>query len=326
MKKVFLCLGLASALFGADSNVKFEITPTFSYSVFEGNLDLSGRGAPGIRLGYHFDDFFLDQAELGLEHYSGLKYSNTGENSNLTKFYLSGIKGVDLGESFYVYGLVGAGYENFSDPKLDTSKDDKDSGFGHYGLGLKYRLTDSLALRFETRDQITFNDAHHQWISSVGISFGFGTKKEESTVQRVEARPSSAPRAAICPTPPRNGALLDENGCEMTIRLEGHFGFDKTDINPAFEGRIREIARILEENERYNAILEGHTDNIGSRAYNQRLSERRAESVARELQKFGVEKNRIQTKGYGADRPRSSNDTKEGRADNRRVEAKFFLK
>lgn len=324
MKKVFLCLGLASALFGADSGVKFEITPTFSYSVFEGNLDLSGRGAPGIRLGYHFDDFFLDQAELGLEHYSGLKYSNTGENSDLTKFYLSGIKGVDLGESFYVYGLVGAGYENFSHSKLDSSKDDKDSGFGHYGIGLKYRLSDSLALRFETRDQITFNDAHHQWISSVGISFGFGVKKEEPVVQRVA--PEVPVSRATCSTPPRKGALLDENGCERTIHLEGHFGFDKTDINPAFEGRIREISRILEENERYNVILEGHTDNIGSRAYNQKLSERRAQSVAKELEKFGVEKNRIQTKGYGADRPRSSNDTEQGRADNRRVEARFFLR
>ena len=81
----------------------------------------------------------------------------------------------------------------------------------------------------------------------------------------------------------------------------------------------------MDENERYNTILEGHTDNTGSRAYNQKLSERRAQSVAEQLEKFGVKKARIQTKGYGPDRPRSSNATKEGRADNRRVEAKFFL-
>ncbi|HED1011850.1 TPA: OmpA family protein, partial [Campylobacter coli] len=53
--------------------------------------------------------------------------------------------------------------------------------------------------------------------------------------------------------------------------------------------------------------------------------ERRANSVAKELEKFGVDKSRIQTVGYGQDKPRSSNDTKEGRADNRRVEAKFIL-
>lgn len=43
MKKIFLCLGLASVLFGADNNVKFEITPTLNYNYFEGNLDMDNR-------------------------------------------------------------------------------------------------------------------------------------------------------------------------------------------------------------------------------------------------------------------------------------------
>ncbi|MCE3576599.1 outer membrane protein A, partial [Campylobacter jejuni] len=73
MKKILLCLGLASVLFGADNNVKFEITPTLNYNYFEGNLDMDNRYAPGIRLGYHFDDFWLDQLEFGLEHYSDVK-------------------------------------------------------------------------------------------------------------------------------------------------------------------------------------------------------------------------------------------------------------
>lgn len=322
MKKVLLCLGLASVLFGADDNIKFEITPTFNYNVFEGNLDLDNRAAPGIRLGYHFDDFFLDQAEFGLEYYSGIKYnkvnaSANGNDTDLTKIYLNAIKGVDLGERFYLYGLVGAGYDNYSNAALDTSKDNKDTGFGHYGAGLKFRITDSVALRLETRDQIAFNDAHHQWISTLGISYGFGGTKEQVS--------APAAKKPVCPVTPREGALLDENGCEKTISLEGHFGFDKTNINPVFEEKIKEIAKVLDENERYNTLLEGHTDNVGARAYNQKLSERRAESVAKELEKYGVEKNRIQTKGYGPDKPRSSNDTKEGRADNRRVEAKFFL-
>ena len=314
MKKVLLCLGLASVLFGADDNIKFEITPTFNYGIFEGNLDLDNRAAPGVRLGYHFDDFFLDQAELGLEYYSGVKYKNVSQNTNLTKVYLNAIKGMDLGQSFYLYGLVGAGYEDFSKPKLDTSIDNKDGGFGHYGVGLKYRITDSVALRLETRDQIAFNDAHHQWVSTLGISFGFGGKKV------------TPPAKPVCPTtPPREGALLDENGCEKTISLEGYFGFDKTNISPVFGEKIKEIAKILDSHERYNTLLEGHTDNVGARAYNQKLSERRAESVAKELEKYGVEKNRIQTKGYGQDNPKYNNNTQQGRAGNRRVEAKFFL-
>ncbi|EPU1614404.1 fibronectin-binding outer membrane protein CadF [Campylobacter coli] len=326
MKKLLLCLGLASVLLGADNNVKFEITPTLNYNYFEGNLDMDNRYAPGVRLGYHFDDFWLDQLELGLEHYSDVKYTNSTLTTDITRTYLSAIKGIDLGEKFYFYGLAGGGYEDFSKGAFDN----KSGGFGHYGAGLKFHLSDSLALRLETRDQISFHNANHSWVSTLGISFGFGAKREKvvaEQVKEVAIEPRvAAPAQSQCPAEPREGAMLDENGCEKTISFEGHFGFDKVDINPAFEEKIKEIAQILDENARYDTILEGHTDNIGSRSYNQKLSERRAESVAKELEKFGVEKSRIQTVGYGQDKPRSSNDTKEGRADNRRVDAKFILR
>ncbi|CDG56899.1 Outer membrane fibronectin-binding protein [Campylobacter coli 76339] len=326
MKKLLLCLGLASVLLGADNNVKFEITPTLNYNYFEGNLDMDNRYAPGVRLGYHFDDFWLDQLELGLEHYSDVKYTNSTLTTDITRTYLSAIKGIDLGEKFYFYGLAGGGYEDFSKGAFDN----KSGGFGHYGAGLKFRLSDSLALRLETRDQISFHNANHSWVSTLGISFGFGAKREKVVAEQVK-EVAIEPRVAAstqsqCPAEPREGAMLDENGCEKTISFEGHFGFDKVDINPSFEEKIKEIAQILDENARYDTILEGHTDNIGSRAYNQKLSERRAESVAKELEKFGVDKDRIQTVGYGQDKPRSSNDTKKGRADNRRVDAKFILR
>ncbi|EAJ2879170.1 fibronectin-binding outer membrane protein CadF [Campylobacter coli] len=326
MKKLLLYLGLASILLGADNNVKFEITPTLNYNYFEGNLDIDNRYAPGVRLGYHFDDFWLDQLELGLEHYSDVKYTNSTLATDITRTYLSAIKGIDLGEKFYFYGLAGGGYEDFSKGAFDN----KSGGFGHYGAGLKFRLSDSLALRLETRDQISFHNANHNWVSTLGISFGFGVKREKvvaEQVKEVAIEPRvAAPAQSQCPAEPREGAMLDENGCEKTISFEEHFGFDKVDINPAFEEKIKEIAQILDKNARYDTILEGHTDNIGSRAYNQKLSERRAESVAKELEKFGVDKDRIQTVGYGQDKPRSSNDTKEGRADNRRVDAKFILR
>ncbi|EAI1056103.1 fibronectin-binding outer membrane protein CadF [Campylobacter coli] len=326
MKKLLLCLGLASVLLGADNNVKFEITPTLNYNYFEGNLDMDNRYAPGVRLGYHFDDFWFDQLELGLEHYSDVKYTNSTLTTDITRTYLSAIKGIDLGEKFYFYGLAGGGYEDFSKGAFDN----KSGGFGHYGAGLKFRLSDSLALRLETRDQISFHNANHSWVSTLGISFGFGAKREKvvaEQVKEVAIEPRvAAPAQSQCPVEPREGAMLDENGCEKTISFEGHFGFDKVDINPVFEEKIKEIAQILDENARYDTILEGHADNIGSRAYNQKLSERRAESVAKELEKFGVDKDRIQTVGYGQDKPRSSNDTKEGRADNRRVDAKFILR
>ena len=320
MKKLLLSLGLASALFAADDSVKFEFTPMVNHSYFEGNLDMINRYSPGFRLGYHFDDFWLDQLEFGLEYYSGIKYKNSNKETDLTKTYLNAIKGIDLSEKFYFYGLAGGGYENFSDGDFDN----KSGGFGHYGAGVKFRLSDSLALRLETRDEISFHKAHHSLITSLGISFGFGAKKEKAP--EISHEHNHTTSVNNCPTEPREGALLDENGCEKTISLEGHFGFDKATINPTFQEKIEEIAKILDENQRYDTILEGHTDNIGSKAYNQKLSERRAKSVALELEKNGIQKERIKTIGYGDSKPRSSNSTKDGRADNRRVEAKFILK
>jgi len=66
--------------------------------------------------------------------------------------------------------------------------------------------------------------------------------------------------------------------------------------------------------------VQGHTDSIGSAAYNQRLSERRADSVAGYLQDLGVRSSRIQTIGYGKSQPRATNSTAAGRQLNRRVE------
>lgn len=318
MKRLLLGLGLASALFGADQNIKFEITPTFNYNYFEGNLDMKNHYAPGIRFGYHFDDFWLDQVELGFEYYSNVKYTNTHETTDISRTYLNAIKGFDLNKRFYFYGLAGGGYENFS----NAAYDNKSGGFGQYGVGIKFNLSDSLTLRLETRDQIDFNDANHNWVTTLGLSFGFGGEKKQNLKNEFK-QPLARQIEKKSQT---KTFVLDKSEKEKVISLEGYFGFDKTTINPAFSQKIKKIAKVLDENKNYNTILEGHTDNIGSKAYNKKLSQKRAQNVAKELEKYGVNKNRIETIGYGEERPRSSNATKEGRADNRRVEAKFILK
>ena len=68
-----------------------------------------------------------------------------------------------------------------------------------------------------------------------------------------------------------------------------------------------------------NALVEGNTDSVGGEAYNQKLSERRADAVKDVLVKSDIEASRITTVGYGETRPVASNDTEEGRAKNRRV-------
>jgi outer membrane protein OmpA-like peptidoglycan-associated protein len=73
-----------------------------------------------------------------------------------------------------------------------------------------------------------------------------------------------------------------------------------------------------------NILIEGHTDNTGTDAINQPLSERRAEAVAAELRANGVASSRLTTKGYGSSQPKYSNDTPEGQSKNRRVELGIY--
>lgn len=325
MKKIISLLSLTSVLFAFDTS-KIEITPTFNYTVPEGNLDLKNYGGAGIRFGYHYDTFWIDQAELGMEYTNKAKYnnpSNTHTHTNVARFYTNAIKGMDITDNVYLYGLLGLGYEYLSNGAYEN----KSGMFAQYGAGMKFALSDSLALRLEARDQIKFNDGDHNLISSVGLSFYFGkdTPRQEIIQEKITMVEIQESVEESCPEP-RKGALLDHIGCEKTIALEGYFGFNQTTINPEFEQKIQEVGKVLEENPQYYTVLEGHTDSTGPKAYNQKLSLDRANAVAKELEKAGVSKDKITTKGYGYDKPIASNDTKEGRAQNRRVEAKFFIK
>ena len=87
--------------------------------------------------------------------------------------------------------------------------------------------------------------------------------------------------------------------------------------------QIKNVSDVLVAHPDYKVILEGHTDSTGSNAYNQKLSERRAAAVGGALKSFGVDASRITTVGYGEPKPIATNATKAGRAQNRRVDAKF---
>ena len=83
---------------------------------------------------------------------------------------------------------------------------------------------------------------------------------------------------------------------------------------------LNEAYEILKENPEIGFELAGHTDNIGSEEYNMKLSEKRAKAVMEYFVRKGIDPNRFTTKGFGFTEPVASNDTKEGRAKNRRVE------
>ncbi|HEX7707388.1 MAG TPA: OmpA family protein [Thermoanaerobaculia bacterium] len=111
-----------------------------------------------------------------------------------------------------------------------------------------------------------------------------------------------------------------EDELRVTMRNEVLFDFDSAALRSASRSELREMADVFNRYGDTRLIVAGHTDSVGSVAYNQRLSERRASSVANYLQDLGVRGSRLDARGYGKSEPRASNNTASGRQQNRRVE------
>jgi len=111
-----------------------------------------------------------------------------------------------------------------------------------------------------------------------------------------------------------------DRGLQFTLYAV-FFKTGKAKLLPEGQQQITEFVNLIQEHDDSRSIaVEGHTDNRGSKAYNQRLSKRRAETVQNALITKGIESNRLIVKGFGEKEPIDTNATKEGRQQNRRVE------
>jgi len=115
-----------------------------------------------------------------------------------------------------------------------------------------------------------------------------------------------------------------ERFCNKPAIIMINFDVDKHNIKPQYHNELKTVGDFLKEFPKSHGEIAGHTDSSASNAYNQKLSERRANSVKEYIIKnFGVAPARISSKGYGEDRPIATNETREGKAKNRRIEANF---
>ena len=98
------------------------------------------------------------------------------------------------------------------------------------------------------------------------------------------------------------------------------FGYDQSDLSAQAQGSLNKLANVLKKYPDTNIEILGHTDDRGTDDYNQGLSQRRANSAAAYLRANGITSSRITTKGLGESDPKATNETDEGRTENRRVE------
>ncbi len=117
------------------------------------------------------------------------------------------------------------------------------------------------------------------------------------------------------------GAKVERVGEGIVVEFSEKilFGFDKSDLSASAEGNLDKLVAVLKEYPDTDIEVQGHTDSKGADSYNMGLSQRRATAVATYLRNRGVSASRITTKGYGETAPVASNDTDDGRAQNRRV-------
>ncbi|WP_169777650.1 OmpA family protein [Campylobacter mucosalis] len=334
MKKIALAMVAASALFASNAAYNYEITPTVGGVHPEGNLGLNDKVTAGIRAARNLEGVFFDQVELGLDysHRATETVNGVSRGGHATRYFLNVVKDIVSFGDFSLYGLVGAGYEDLSKHFVDN----EDGGFGQYGLGLRYQVTDVFALKAEVRDAIKFEHADHNLFYTLGFGIGLDSK---APAVAVAAAPVAAAVATSndddndgvvndldkCPNTPA-GVVVDETGCEKVIVLRDlgvNFAFDSYKVSPTYAAEIKKVAEFMSEHPDYKVVLAGHTDSVGKEAYNQKLSEKRANAVAKTLEGFGVDASKISTVGYGETKPVATNNTKEGRAQNRRVEATF---
>jgi OOP family OmpA-OmpF porin len=130
------------------------------------------------------------------------------------------------------------------------------------------------------------------------------------------AAPAPAPVAKPAPAP----APQPPAATKVTYAADAFFDFDKAVLKPEGKAKLDDLTGKIKGINLEVIIAVGHTDSVGSDAYNQKLSVKRAEAVKAYLVTKGIEKNRVYTEGKGEKQPVADNKTGEGRAKNRRVE------
>ena len=235
-----------------------------------------------------------------------------------------------LSERFSVLGRVGAASvaakTNFTGNRLNavTAPHASITKAGlKLGLGMEYKFTEALAVRGEF-ERLRVNDAVGNRgdidMATIGLVYKFGRPVAAPVVYTpppapapvAEAPPAPAPMPAPAPAP----VPVSE---KVSFAAEALFDFDKSVVKPAGKAALDDLLMKLQGMNTEVMVTVGHTDSIGSDAYNQKLSQRRAEAVKAYIVSKGVDASRVYTEGKGESQPVADNKTAEGRAKNRRV-------
>lgn len=331
MKKLLLTWITATLLAVAGMSASAEVPITFNLGIggwmFDGDRELDDTtDTPWTSLEWAFNDKWAAEILYSDDDTSQEKglFDADVTTWQLSMLYYGGSY---IGKPMRVrpYAVFGAG-------EIDIDADFADSVETtlNGGLGLRWMLTKRLGVRLEGRLIYSLDENRRDGFFTAGLNYYLG---------RVEPKPEpvAAPVDSDgdgvtddmdqCPnTPP--GTRVDSVGCPLpvaqvaSIKLKVNFAFDSAVVQERYFTDLAELAAFLKRFEDLYVDIEGHTDSVGPEDYNMQLSQRRAQAVVDLLvNEYGIAPQRLKAVGFGETSPVASNDTKEGRAENRRVMA-----
>ena len=341
MKKLALAAIVSSALIApaivqADPG-QFFVTPSAGVQDFDNLLKVDKNGIWGIGGEYQFTDHF--GAELDYTRaFGNMEAGSPGVGTDYDRLTVDGIYYFTQVGKMVPYAKLGAGHSRYDYDLSGASKDQ--ATHADVGLGLRIKATERFSLRPEIKYIHELDDSLGHGAFVIGFGYAFGGAAKPAPVAAPAPAVVAPPPAPVdsdgdgvydnkdkCPNTPR-GLEVDADGCEFhltkseEIRVDIKFATNKADITEEYAGEVERVAKFLKKYASVNAEIAGHTDSTASDAYNQKLSQRRADAVKTMLvTRFGIDASRLTAMGYGESKPIASNDTADGRAQNRRVVA-----
>lgn len=347
MKKVLISSLCSSLLVFAASNpskeYSYEITPFAAGILTDSKAGLDDKNYlnAGISLGKNLDDTFIDQIEVAYLRSDNLKYKDSTGTTHVNRLFLNAVKNFPLDDKLSAYALAGLGYQDVTHEAFEH----KDSALLNYGLGLRYDIPYyGISVKSDVRHLIATQNTSSDVMYTLGLAMPLGKKYSDdikATVpiineEKKEIVPKEIEKPLVLPQDDDNdgvinkldkcpnttkGVKVNSEGCVETINLNINFDNNSAIIKNVYNEKLVSFAKIMQENKNLTAVIEAHTDSKGSDSYNQTLSNQRAISVVNALKKYNIDSNRLKAVGYGETQPIASNDTEEGKAQNRRVTA-----
>jgi len=274
--------------------------------------DYQNGRTPGVSIGY----FLTDDVSVNLTYRKDDYTRSSGATGNqeingdhfgLKSQYHFGQAGVD---SLRPYVEGGFGHQSRTNVQADGHSGRDQSTLAIAGAGVKYYFTDNLFARAGVEADYALDNGKWDYSALVGLGVNFGGNAGKTA-------PAPAPAPAPEPVPEPEAPVAQV----VRVELDVKFDFDKSVVKPNSYGDVKNLADFMKQYPQTTTVVEGHTDSVGPDAYNQKLSQRRADAVKQVLVKDGIAPNRVSSVGYGKSRPVADNATEAGRAINRRVEA-----